>query len=532
MAKNEESSKKRPPNFRLEIPGDGEFKTKIQGKLQEVKTFLTSKRNAPVNNAVIIEELLEFWLKKHSEDQSIELNQTQFPSTYLQVRKKDVNQKMFVCAESSLLNICELCEAHTKNCNGKLKFLKKTMKGHVLSLRLQCSKEKMHSYSWSSSPYLPNDEYLVNHRICHGLMCSGMLPSHYTRFSNGSGLGCINWSRRKQFFELYKNSVEAEYKDSIQDSLHEEIGSYEDLDGINILTDARHGWRKNAKDTSVVAIGEKSHKILDCVHVTKQQDPVSQRHERIGTEAIYDNFTSQDVTIKIHSHDRNLSINKFIKDTEETTNQNDLWHSVKSLKKSLKNISSGSRKSEGFTWSEQLVDKTEPIATHIHWAVRHCEGNPKKLQEFIENIIPHYENSHEKCHPESRCRKDKNYEPSRVVLTSKIAKKLLENTLKGSVIYKYPEDYILGKDTFYVESFNNVMNIFQDKRIVFGVDQYKLRSNLAVCHWNENVDREHTSVYHSRNPNAPRNQKGKKVYKKLTFKYREKIWCKYIESFY
>ena len=92
-------------------------------------------------------------------------------------------------------------------------------------------------------------------------MCSGMLPSHYTRFSNGSGLGCINWARRKQFFEEYKNSVETEYKNSIQDALYEEIGSYEDLDGINILSDARHGWSKNAKDTSVVAIGDQSHNL-------------------------------------------------------------------------------------------------------------------------------------------------------------------------------------------------------------------------------------------------------------------------------
>ena len=115
-----------------------------------------------------------------------------------------------------------------------------------------------------------------------------------------------------------------------------------------------------------------------------------------------------------------------IKDKEETINQNDLWHAVKTIKKSIKNISSCSKKSEGVTWSEQLVDKAEPIATHIHWAVRHCEKDPKKLQEFIGNIIPHYENCHEKCHHQSRCKQDKNYEPSRVVLTSKIAKKLLE----------------------------------------------------------------------------------------------------------
>jgi diacylglycerol kinase len=44
--------------------------------------------------------------------------------------------------------------------------------------------------------------------------------------------------------------------------LLEEVASYEDLETIDIMTDARHGWRKNAKDTSVVAIGEKTHKVL------------------------------------------------------------------------------------------------------------------------------------------------------------------------------------------------------------------------------------------------------------------------------
>jgi hypothetical protein len=42
--------------------------------------------------------------------------------------------------------------------------------------------------------------------------------------------------------------------------LLEEVASYEDLETIDIMTDARHGWHKNAKDTSVVAIGEKNTK--------------------------------------------------------------------------------------------------------------------------------------------------------------------------------------------------------------------------------------------------------------------------------
>lgn len=93
---------------------------------------------------------------------------------------------------------------------------------------------------------------------------------------------------------------------------------------------------------------------------------------------------------------------------------------------------------------------------------------------------------------------DPNCEPSRIVLTGKHAKKLLDNTIKECFMYKYSQDYVLGKDKFYAESFNNFMNICQDKRILFEDDQNRFRSNLAVCHWNENVDRAFTSVLRSR----------------------------------
>ena len=62
----------------------------------------------------------------------------------------------------------------------------------------------LHSYIWSSSPYLPNKEYLVNHRICHALVCSRMLPVHYMRFSNTAGIGCISKEKWKVFHESYK----------------------------------------------------------------------------------------------------------------------------------------------------------------------------------------------------------------------------------------------------------------------------------------------------------------------------------------
>ena len=93
------------------------------------------------------------------------------------------------------------------------------------------------------------------------------------------------------------------------------------------------GLRKNAKDSSIVALREKkTHKILQRIHFTKTDYIVSQRHELKWTQRIYENFESEDVTINVHTHDRKLSVNKLVKSRAMKTNQNDCWHGLKSLK--------------------------------------------------------------------------------------------------------------------------------------------------------------------------------------------------------
>ena len=142
-----------------------------------------------------------------------------------------------------------------------------------------------HSFRWSSSPKLPNGSYLVNEKVKHGLIFSGMRPSHYDRFAKGAGIGYINAVTRIKFVGEMKPVIEEEYLDNTDTALLEEIARYcpeptvsgqgenrdeisesipcevdnDDWYGIDILTDARHGHRKNAKDidSSIVAIGEK-----------------------------------------------------------------------------------------------------------------------------------------------------------------------------------------------------------------------------------------------------------------------------------
>ena len=127
---------------------------------------------------------------------------------------------------------------------------------------------------------------------------------------------------------------------------------------------------------------------------------------------------------------------------------------------------------------------------------------------------------------------DPNYEPSRIVITNPKAEKSLENVIESSVIFKCPEDFVLARDSYYVESFNNVMNIFQDKRINFSDQQYRMRSQLAVLHWNENVDREYTSIWNPKDQRAPRRRSGKKVYKAVKYQYRKNIWDTYVASIF
>ena len=109
--------------------------------------------------------------------------------------------------------------------------------------------------------------------------------------------------------------------------------------------------------SSIVAIGEKTHKVLSCQHVTKGDDVVSQRHERICTDRIYRHLNETGVAVGVLCHDRNLSINKYVREETDAINQNDTWHCVKSVKTALKKVASGTASSERKTWSFQVSEK-------------------------------------------------------------------------------------------------------------------------------------------------------------------------------
>ena len=294
---------------------------------------------------------------------------------------------------------------------------------------------------WKSSLELENGKDLVTLRTFHGYLTSGMQKVQFTRFSTATGIGNIDDVRYKRYINELSEHVDFEKNSSCESALTEELIKNPEEDSIDIITDARHSTRKNSKYTDVVCVGYNSKKVIENKVVNRTDDPCAQRHELIGTKSIYRSFDGKKLKVRRHVHDRNASINKFVREKQiQTINQNDTWHVSVSIKKQMKNISSGAKCRHNKTWSNQLYDKVGSVKTHVHYAMRNCDGDKDKLRSMLENIVPHYENIHTHCLPNSRCMKDKNYKPSRVIITDTFAKSILLSTIKRFDVYKMAQN--------------------------------------------------------------------------------------------
>ena len=164
--------------------------------------------------------------------------------------------------------------------------------------------------------------------------------------------------------------------------------------------------------------------------------------------------------------------------------------------------------------------------------MKNCDGDADKLRELIPSIVNHYKVDHTKCNPNSRCRVDNPYIPSKIQITTKEAETILINYLKKTAIYKNTEAYRFCLHMHYVESFNNSLLQYHDKRIAFGEANYELRMALAVLDWNEHVDRPATSEHQKDDPRNPRRQQPVKVLSKKKYCFKTQVSLHWLDTFY
>jgi hypothetical protein len=244
--------------------------------------------------------------------------------------------------------------------------------------------QRNHLISADSSQHLPGGLFLVNLRKMHSVYATGLRYSQYKRLCEAGNIGIIPESAFESQHDVYCCTTRDMAEEAITKAVNEEVATEilkseengSQYHGINIMTDARHGWRRNAAQSDIVALGQIHHRVVGLEVVTRQDDPVSQTHEMKGVELLYRHFDEKGVSVHIHGHDRNVSVNKFLSVNKPyVTNANDTWHGSKNVNKEMKKIAAGPLKYSGITWHPDLSDKVASIKTHTYYAMKNCQGS-------------------------------------------------------------------------------------------------------------------------------------------------------------
>ena len=334
----------RAKRYTLEYGCNEETNHKIKQYLSRAKTILSGHSQKEISNAEAISQVFQYFMNANEQSDhdssAAKCTTTKVVPGFVSTNPDDVDQSIFLTGIKSIDNLCDMVSFHARTCdNPDLRSAVNYQRGHASVLGIQCSTCNGSLPPWPSSPYLPNHKFLVNFRVAHGYFSAGILYSQYKRFAQIADIGCITdtYLRENMMSDRcnYNVVVEEEYTKCCNEALLEEIGQtvlHEDdmYHGIHIMTDARHGWRRNSRQTDVVCIGQYTHKVLLDAIVSKDDDISAQRHEKLGTVQIYEHLQTHEdgpIPVATHAHDRNLSINKFLREEHpDTTNQNDTWH--------------------------------------------------------------------------------------------------------------------------------------------------------------------------------------------------------------
>lgn len=520
-----------------------EDKIELFSKIKTIKSFMGDGKPTSVTTFEMLQRIMDFYIMGNCTNELPVTEGDKLPSNLMDYQLIDeervAQEDLFICVVSSLQNLAHSIENHARVCSSKLDISPGKKLHFAKQMHGSCGNN--HGFVWTSSPNIMGGKLLANLRMAHGYFTSGILPIQMKKFCEQAGIGTMG----DTYLDNLQNNAETGYRhvvdllaqETMSAAIVQEVGAEKSRDhdfcGIDILTDARHCWRKNARFSDVVCLGSQTHKVLRLETISKEDDICTQRHELIGVKRIYEYFDSQAINVKSHAHDNNSSVSKFVvTQRQPTENAKDTWHAAKGISRDAKKISSGAQYKEGQTWHAELSDKAASIKTHIYWCMKNCNGNEASLREMIDTIPQHYKGVHDKCSTKSRCRTDNPYIPSKIPLTAEKAEQLLTDFLRKTVVYKDAASYRFCQDTHYVESFNNALLQYHDKRICFGEHTYKLRIGLAILDWNENVDRSATSVRDVVSVVNPRRQQPVRVLAQKTTNFKQEIWDRWIQNYY
>ncbi|XP_078365651.1 uncharacterized protein LOC144649932 isoform X2 [Oculina patagonica] len=380
------------------------------------------------------------------------------------------------------------------SCHGVL-LLETTEMQRRVSVRCQ----RNHEVVWFSSP-ITNSKFLINLRMIHGFLSSGLTETQYRGFMEAASLGSVEHTYldtvvnklgySASVTEMYENSL-AQARMKVQRS-----ADYMAQNGDVIITDARHDSSRSAQHTTVTAISYQNKRVIGTVNWSKKDLASAQSREVPMTKELIHQLEAK---------------------------------GGKAVKKRIQKVANGLKRDEGKTWFPELTDKVKATKTHFYYAMRNNDGTEEGFRKYLLNIIPHYQGDHTNCYEESRCHMS-DYVCTKKPLETPQAIDAFRKALMDTAIYKKPSDYMTCRDTYWIETFHVVILIYAAKRINFGDDTYIMRVQLAALDWNENVDHEVSSLQFHQYARNPDRMAPIRILVPKTFEFRKKIWEIFLQS--
>ncbi|XP_068752792.1 uncharacterized protein [Montipora capricornis] len=374
-------------------------------------------------------------------------------------------------------------------------------------------------------------KYYVNMRMIHGVLSCGLTETQYSGLCQAANIG----SEGDKTFDtvLKKLQYMAVVKEVCSESM---LGAQEEAknrpgyhaNGECVITDARHDSSRSAAHTTVSALSFSTKKVVGVLNWSRASDVAAvSREVPMTKELLTLLIETQGFHISEVAHDFVLQLKTWIV-SKGILNSFDSWHGAKSVTKALEKVASGPLRDQGTEWFSELSDKVKSTRTHIYFCMKNSSGNEDDFRETLLTVVDHYQDNHNKCNEGSRC-KSEGYIMSKKLLTESRAIAAHKKAIMGTSIYRHATDYMRCWETFWIETLHTVMLIYVPKRIHFGDNTYNMRVELTVLDWNENVNREVSSLQmyqHARHPNRLAETR---VLVEKTFNFREVTWSRFFK---
>ena len=306
---SKESMKARNKRRKAQPRGNIRFYAKTECEKEELFSLLEkvklrlAENPATVSNYDALSSALRAYIGEDKEvcqpgTENMQNSSNSIVHQYQYVTLKEADEDMYLTTKSAINSLLKKLEGHYTECDKDLSLVDVTRFGHACKMQFSCKVKGCAPVKWDSSPHIEGGKYYVNTRMCHAYLTSGLRKVQYDRFASEAKLGTISDNFVDSVFDKHLEVTNMLSGQSMQMAIGEEqfISNREcqeknkPYQGIDIITDARHQWRKNAACSDVVAIGEKTKKVLRVETVSRSNEKCSQRHETHGTEKLY-NYT-------------------------------------------------------------------------------------------------------------------------------------------------------------------------------------------------------------------------------------------------